>query len=160
MGRARRHVAHALAPAHDRWVTPGTTANPTETADRHGHVIVLVEDDAGLRAALQRVLRAWGFATRSYDSAEAALAGAALDWPDCLVVDLGLPVMSGLDLIDRLRERGVTAPAVVISALDEARVRQEIERRGIVHFLAKPFLGSDLVRKVDLVLGERRGSGG
>ncbi len=136
------------------------TASPSETADRHRQVVVLVEDDDGLRAALERVLRAWGFETRSYESAEAALSDPALDWPDCLVVDLGLPAMSGLDLIDRLRERGVTVPAVLISAQDEARVRQEAQRRGVVHILAKPFLGSALVREVDAVLGERRhGSG-
>jgi FixJ family two-component response regulator len=141
-------------------VNSAATASPSETADRHRQVVVLVEDDDGLRAALERVLRAWGFDTRSYESAEAALSDPALDWPDCLVVDLGLPAMSGLDLIDRLRERGVTVPAVLISAQDEAKVRQEAQRRGIVHILAKPFLGSALVREVDAVLGERRHDSG
>jgi FixJ family two-component response regulator len=141
-------------------VNSAATARPSDTADRHRQVVVLVEDDDGLRAALDRVLCAWGFETRSYESAEAALSDPALDWPDCLVVDLGLPAMSGLDLIDRLRERGVMVPAVVISAQDESRVRQEAQRRGIVHILAKPFLGSTLVREVDAVLGERHhGSG-
>lgn len=119
-------------------------------------MVVLVEDDEGLRAALQRVLRAWGFETRAHASAEEALADPALDCPDCLVVDLNLPAMSGLDLIDRLRERGVTAPAVVISAQDEAKVRLETRRRGIEHFLPKPFLGSALVRQVDAALADGR----
>jgi two-component system, LuxR family, response regulator FixJ len=85
------------------------------------------------------------------------LADSDLDWPDCLVVDLNLPAMSGLDLVDRLRQRGVTAPAVMISAQDEARVRDELRRRGIRHFLPKPFLGSALVRTVDAALAERPG---
>ena len=119
-------------------------------------MVILVEDDEGLRAALARLLRAWGFVVGAYASAEDALADPALDSPDCLVVDFNLPAMSGLDLIDRLRERGVTAPAVVISAQDEAKVRRETRNRGIEHFLPKPFLGSALVRKVDAALVERR----
>jgi len=155
--RARGHDARAFALAHDRRVNPAAASSPSESAARHGYVVILVEDDAGLRAALQRMLRAWGFETRAYESAEAALADPALDWPDCLVVDLNLPAMSGLDLVDRLRERGVTAPAVMISAHDEARVREQMRRRGIEHFLPKPFLGGALVRAIDAVLGERRG---
>lgn len=120
-------------------------------------MVILVEDDEGLRAALKRVLRAWGFETKAFASAEDALADNGLDWPDCLVVDLNLPAMSGLDLVDRLRQRGVTAPAVMISAQDEARVRDELRRRGIRHFLPKPFLGSALVRTVDAALAERPG---
>lgn len=122
--------------------------------------MILVEDDEGLRAALKRVLRAWGFETRAFGSAEAALADPAADSPDCLVIDINLPAMSGLDLIDRLRERGITAPAVAISARDEAKFREEIRRRGIEHFLLKPFLGSALVRTVDAVLDPRRRGGG
>lgn len=115
----------------------------------HGHVVILVEDDSSLRAALERVLRASGFDARAYASAEAALAANGLDWADCLVVDLNLPAMSGLDLIERLRQRGVKAPAVAITAQDEPRVRDEVRRRGVQHFLAKPFLGSALIRLVD-----------
>jgi FixJ family two-component response regulator len=120
-------------------------------------VVVLVEDDDGLRAALKRLLRAWGFEARAYADAEAALADPDLDWPECLVVDLNLPAMSGLELVDRLRQRGVLAPAVVISAQDQARVRDELRCRGIEHFLPKPFLGSELVRTVDAALAGRRG---
>lgn len=63
--------------------------------------------------------------------------------------------MSGLELVDRLRQRGIPAPVIVISAREEAQLREEIRQRGIEHFLAKPFLGSVLVRTVDAVLGER-----
>lgn len=122
-------------------------------------MVILVEDDEGLRSALQRLLRAWRFETLAYASAEEALADPTLDGPDCLVVDLNLPAMSGLDLIDRLRERGVTAPVVVISAQDGAKVRLEMRRRGIEHFLPKPFLGNALVRQVDAALADGRRGG-
>ncbi len=127
-------------------------SSPRDVVDRHGHVVILVEDDAGLRGALERVLRAAGFESQSYASAEAALADHRLEWADCLVVDLNLPAMSGLDLVDRIRQHGVTVPTVLITAHDEPRVRDEVRRRGIQHFLAKPFLGSALVRLLDSVI--------
>jgi FixJ family two-component response regulator len=60
--------------------------------------------------------------------------------------------MSGLDLVDRIRQHGVAVPTVLITAHDEPRVRDEVKRRGIQHFLAKPFLGSALVRLLDSVI--------
>jgi FixJ family two-component response regulator len=111
--------------------------------------VILVEDDGGLRTALERMLRASGFDALAYGSAEEGLADRGMDSADCLVVDLNLPKMSGLELIDRLRERGVTAPAVVITAHEQASVRREVQLRGIDHFLAKPFPGGALVRLID-----------
>jgi len=139
------------------------TADAADTADRttrrQGRVVLLVEDDEGLRAALVRVLSARRFETKAFASAEAALADRDLDWPDCLVVDLNLPALSGLDLVERLRQRGVTAPAVAISANDEARVRDEVRRRGVEHFLAKPFLGSALIALLEQIVGRQQPAG-
>jgi FixJ family two-component response regulator len=136
---------------HDAAVNP-PPGNRHAGVDRQGRVVILVEDDAALRAALERLLRASGFEAQAYDSAEAALALQG-DWADCLVVvDLNLPKTSGLDLIDRLRGRGLTAPAVVITAHDELSVRREVRRRGIEHFLAKPFPGRALVLLLDDVI--------
>ena len=106
-----------------------------------------------------RVLSARRFETKAFASAEAALADRDLDWPDCLVVDLNLPALSGLDLVERLRQRGVTAPAVAISANDEARVRDEVRRRGVEHFLAKPFLGSALIALLEQIVGRQQPAG-
>ena len=125
---------------------------------QHGRLVVLVEDDDSLRTALERLLRAGGFETKAYGSAEAALADPDLDAPDCLVVDLCLPALSGLELVDSLRRRGIQAPVIAISAREEALVHDEIGRRGIEHFLAKPFLGSTLLRIIDAVLGENEGA--
>jgi FixJ family two-component response regulator len=130
-------------------LSPG---NGFDVVDRYGRVVVLVEDDTGLRAALERMLCASGFEAQAYKSAEAALADHREDWADCLVVDLNLPKMSGLDLVDCLRARGITAPAVIITADDKPSVRAEVQRRGIEHFLAKPFPGGALVRLLDDVI--------
>jgi len=131
-----------------------------DLVQRHGRVVILVEDDAGLRAALERMLRTAGFEAQAYADAEAALVDRTVDWADCMIIDVGLPALSGFDLLQRLRDRGVTAPAVVISAQDEQRLRREAERRGVTHFLAKPFLGSALLRLLDGVIGNRAAGSG
>ncbi len=77
-----------------------------------GGTVVVVDDDDGLRAAMLRVLDAAGLEARGYANAEELLAERASQSATCLVVDLDLPGMSGLDLVDLLRHRGVTAPAL------------------------------------------------
>jgi FixJ family two-component response regulator len=120
-----------------------------------GGTVVVVDDDDGLRAAMLRVLDAAGLEARGYANAEELLAERASQSATCLVVDLDLPGMSGLDLVDLLRHRGVTAPALVISAHPEPRVRAAAGRHGIERVLAKPFLGHTLVQAVHEMLARR-----
>ena len=129
--------------------------NTTAPARRHSPVVFVVEDDEGLRVALLRMLRAKGFQARAYDCGEALLEDTRSAEADCLVVDVHLPAMSGLDLVERLRQRGLKTPAVAISAHDEAGVREAARRKGIDRFLGKPFLGSVLVGTVNELLSER-----
>ncbi len=152
--------AGACGAAQHRAVIHSLAGRPAETSGRSAHVVILVEDDEGLRVALVRLLGARCFDTRAFASAEDALADRDLGQPACLVVDLKLPAMSGLDLVDRLRRRGVSAPVVAITANDEPRVREEVRRRGIEHFLAKPFLGSALVSLLEQIVGSPRPAGG
>jgi len=121
-----------------------------------GPVVVIVDDDDGLRLALERVLRAYGYEVRAFANAEDALQAQGAESCACMVVDLQLPRMSGLEFTDRLRERGSKVPVVVISAHDEAHVRKAVAQRGIEHFLAKPFRGSALAAQVRSLIGERR----
>ncbi len=127
-------------------------ARPAEST-RPASVVVVVEDDDSLRVALVRLLRARGFETRAYATGEAALVDCDLEGYDCLLVDLNLPAMSGLELVDRLRDRGVTATVVAMTARDEPSVRDDAKRRGAEHFLAKPFLGRELATLLDSIVG-------
>ena len=113
---------------------------------------MLVEDDAGLREALERRLRSYGIEVRAYPSAELALADDGQKGADCLILDLDLPNMSGLDLVDCLRQRGVAVPAVIMTAYDKPSARAEARRRGVRHFLAKPFSGSALAQLLEEVI--------
>ncbi len=127
-------------------------ANQITSSLRPGQAVVLVEDDDSLRRALLRVLAAAGFLGTGYASAEDLLADTAIDRAACLVVDLNLPAMSGLALIDQLHRRGWARPVVAISAHDEPHVHAQVSRCGSVHFLGKPFPGSTLVGLLNALL--------
>jgi FixJ family two-component response regulator len=148
----RRAAARASIGSMPQSLRTGTAAG----VGVPGPMVVVVDDDDGLRLALTRVLRACGFEVRAFANAEDALQAHGTEPCACLVVDLQLPRMSGLELTDRLRERGSNMPVVVISAHDEAHVRKAMAQRGIEHFLAKPFHGSTLAALVRALIGERR----
>jgi len=106
--------------------------------------IVIVEDDASMSQAIERVLQAGGFAALPFASAEAVLeAGAAADG---LVLDIHLPGMSGFDLYRRLALFDKALPVIFITARDESAVREEAEGlAGAGSYLPKPFSGHDLL---------------
>jgi FixJ family two-component response regulator len=107
-------------------------------------LIVVVEDDASMRQALERLLQAGGFTAVSFASGEAALEADAA--ADCLLLDLHLPGMSGLELYRRLALAGKDVPVIFITARDEPAVRDEAERLGGAgSYLPKPFSGRDLL---------------
>jgi FixJ family two-component response regulator len=88
------------------------------------------------------------FATAVYRSAEELLAAGPVEGDACVVSDLKLPGMSGLELLAELRARGWWRPLILITAHDSAGVRKEAEQSGVAAYLAKPFLGSALVAAV------------
>jgi FixJ family two-component response regulator len=100
-------------------------------------LIAVVDDDAELRRAFGRVLRAGGFEPVLYGSAEQFLASPPSAPLLCLVVDVKLGGMSGLDLQRRLKTAGSTVPIVVMTAFDSARVRDEAYKTGCVGVLDK-----------------------
>ena len=113
-----------------------------------GGTILVVEDDDGMREAIESLLDAAGFRTTAYASAEALLAGGAVEGAACVVSDLRLPAMSGFELLAVLRARGARPPVIVITAHDEPGVRGEAARRGAAAFLAKPFPASELLAAI------------
>ena len=108
--------------------------------------IMIVDDDAGLLAALRFAFEAEGLIVDAFSSAEAAL-GANLSPHNCLVVDQRLPGLSGLDLLERLRQRGETAPALLITSNPGAIVRARARAAG-VEIVEKPLLQDVLTRRV------------
>ncbi len=111
--------------------------------------IVVVEDDLSMRQAIERILRVGNYATRMFESAEAALEADVTMTADCLVLDIMLPGMSGLELYQRLTSTGACFPTIFVSARDEPSVREAARRIGPrSQFVPKPFAGRTLLAAV------------
>jgi FixJ family two-component response regulator len=108
-------------------------------------VVLVVEDDDSMREAIERLLQAAGFGTSTFGSAEALLAEHDAAGAVCVISDLKLPAMSGLELLRELRTRVGWPPVIMITAHDSAAVRSEAERSGAAAYLSKPFQGSALL---------------
>jgi FixJ family two-component response regulator len=102
-------------------------------------VVLVVEDDESMREAIENLLGAAGFSSVVYESAEAMLAEESSERPLCVISDLNLPAMSGLDLLSELHRRSRHVPVIIITAYDSESTRQEAARRGAIAYLAKPF---------------------
>ena len=110
--------------------------------------MLVVEDDESLRGALERLLGLAGFPAVVYGSAEELLAAGPAEGAACVVSDLRLPAMSGLELLAALRARGWRAPLVLITAYDEPGLAEEAMRRGVAAYLVKPFAGTALLSAI------------
>ena len=111
--------------------------------------VAVVDDDESFSSALERLFRASGFEVRTYASAEAFLAPDPLPDPDCFVLDIQLGGMSGLDLQRRLRELGVRAPIIFVTAHDAPGVCEEAERGGCASYFLKPVPGKSLIKAIN-----------
>jgi two-component system response regulator FixJ len=116
-----------------------------------GRRVLVVEDDESMREAIEILLDAAGIESTAYASAEALLAGGAVDDALCIISDLKLPEMSGLELLTELHRCGAVAPVIVITAHDAPGVRDDALRHGAVAYLAKPFLGTALLAAIESV---------
>ena len=106
--------------------------------------IAVVDDDPSVRNALRRTLRVRGFQTKTYGSAQEFLAGLAHGLPQCLILDLQMPQMSGLDLLHHLKHQEIQIPTIIITAHSEVELRERCESAGAVGFLLKPLQDASL----------------
>lgn len=108
--------------------------------------VVLVDDDADMSRAVERLLRVGGFHATTFSSGEALLAAAAsVSDTDCLILDVQLPGISGFDAWQQLAKRGRTPPVIFVTAYDDPAARAQAQSAGAVAFLAKPFRGQLLL---------------
>jgi FixJ family two-component response regulator len=101
-------------------------------------VVHIVDDDAAVRHSLALLLKLEGIPTREFESAEPFLAAVDPAWAGCLLLDLRMPGMSGLELQGALRERGIELPIIVITAHGDVAAARTAFRAGAVDFLEKP----------------------
>ncbi len=117
-------------------------------AEAESDTVLVVEDDDSMRASIDILLSLSGYRTLLFASAEAVLAEEAITRPLCVISDLNLPAMSGLDLMIELRRRGWPTPVIIITAFDSPASRKEAMRRGAVAYMSKPFQSSDLLTAI------------
>jgi FixJ family two-component response regulator len=109
--------------------------------------IIIVDDDPGMGQAIVRLLTAAGWMARMFPSAEAALESDALPTAGCLVLDIELPGMSGLDLHSHLEVSGVHLPVIFITGHDLPVFREKAQSAGAC-YLTKPFPSTQLIEAV------------
>jgi FixJ family two-component response regulator len=119
-------------------------------------MIVVVDDDASIRAATDSLLRSRGYAVSTFESADDFLQSAELNETSCVIADVRMPVMSGIELQAVLRAQGSTVPFIFITAFPEANVRAQAVNDGATCFLTKPFDAPTLIRYVEIALSTRR----
>jgi len=122
-------------------------------------VISIIDDDASVRAATNRLVRSLGYIAFTFASAEEFLRSPQVHDSSCVIADVQMPGMSGVDLQSRLQAQGCRLPIIFITAFPEESVRARALDAGAVCFLTKPFDGPTLIRYLDAALehGDRLG---
>jgi FixJ family two-component response regulator len=115
-------------------------------------IVFVVDDDLSVREGLERLLRAVGRKVETFASAEEFLAHRIENIPSCLVLDVGLPGLNGLDLQKQIAEANRTTPIVFITGQKDVPTSVRAMKAGAVEFLVKPFSEQDLLDAIEQAL--------
>ncbi|MBR0868291.1 FixJ family two-component response regulator [Bradyrhizobium diazoefficiens] len=115
-------------------------------------LISVVDDDPSVRAATENLLKSRGYVVQIFASAEALLRSPRLNEISCVITDVQMAAMSGLELLAEMRTRGYQAPFIFITAFPNERVRASALDAGAIGFLAKPFGVQELLKCLDSAL--------
>jgi FixJ family two-component response regulator len=120
-------------------------------------VISVIDDDASVRAATNNLLSSHGYIVHAFASAEEFLQSGGPVESLCVIADVQMPAMSGLDLLTHMRAQGYAAPFIFITAFPEESVRARALKAGAICFLAKPFAAPVLIDCIKTALNRHRG---
>lgn len=116
-------------------------------------LVAVVDDDESVRESLPDLLGEFGFGSKVFTSAEEFLASNTVSQMNCLVLDVAMPRMTGLDLQQELKVRGHKIPIVFITAQKDETVRKQALEGGAVGVLLKPFSDTALLKALNVALG-------
>jgi FixJ family two-component response regulator len=122
-------------------------------------VISVIDDDASVRTATNNLLSSHGYLIQTFVSADDFLQSDRLNDSACVIADVQMPAMSGLDLLTHMRVKGYTVPLIFITAFPDENVRARALKAGAIGFLAKPFAGPVLIDCIETALNRHRGVG-
>ena len=118
-------------------------------------VISIIDDDASVREATQRFLRALGYVAHAFASANEFLRSSQVTDNSCLIIDIKMPGMSGVELQRQLQIQGCQVPIIFITSVDDESIRTQALNAGAVCFLTKPFEIRTLIKHLEEALKRR-----
>ena len=121
--------------------------------------VSIIDDDRSVRESTSDLLNSAGFATETFTGADEFLTSGRIGGASCIVADVRMPGMSGLDLHNRLQRAGNNIPIILITAFPKEGDRKCAMDFGVHGYLPKPFNGDDLLSSVRSALSDRRGQG-
>lgn len=119
-------------------------------------IVFVVDDDAGVRRSLQNLIGSVGLRVETFASAQEFLGSKLVNVPSCLVLDVRLPGLSGLDLQKRITNLGIEIPIIFITGHGDIPMTVQAMKAGAVEFLAKPFRDQDLLDAIQQALDRDR----
>ena len=123
-------------------------------------VISVIDDDASIRGATNNLLRSRGYVVHTFASAEEFLRSPHRNGTSCVIADVQMSAMSGLDLLAAMRANGSDAPFIFITAFPDDHIRARAMKAGAICFLAKPFAAPNLIGCVETALEAGNGKAG
>ena len=120
-------------------------------------IVMIVDDDESVRRAARRLIKSFGFAVETFASAEDFLTSGRLSQTACLVLDVQMPGLNGLELQSRLVSGGHQVPIVFITAFSDESARDQALEAGALGYLVKPFEETDLLNAINLALQRHEG---
>jgi FixJ family two-component response regulator len=121
-----------------------------------GATVFVIDDDAGVRASIQGLLKSVKLRCASFETAEEFLRHQPPDGPSCLVLDVSLPGVNGLDFQRQLADAGIQIPIIFITGHGDIPMTVKAMKSGAVEFLTKPFLDQDLLNAIHQALDRDR----
>jgi FixJ family two-component response regulator len=115
-------------------------------------LLSVVDDDESMRESLPDLIKEFGFAARSFSSAEEFLSSGSVDETNCLILDIAMPGMSGPELHQELKRRGDRIPVIFITGQKDERIRARVFEQGAAGFLLKPFSDAALLAAIKTAL--------
>ncbi|MFG1424926.1 response regulator transcription factor [Roseixanthobacter glucoisosaccharinicivorans] len=115
-------------------------------------MITIVDDDDAVRTAIENLVRSLGLRTSTFASADAFLNSERARDTNCIITDVQMPGMSGVELQSHLRRQGNRVPMIFVTAFPEDRIRKQAMAAGAIGFLSKPFDGTAMIACIDQAL--------
>jgi FixJ family two-component response regulator len=119
-------------------------------------VISIVDDDEAVRLALRSLVRSLGYVSKVFASAEEFLESSQLNQTSCLISDVQMPGMNGIELQSRLKGLHCKAPIIFVTAFPDDRSRARALAAGAIGYLEKPFEGRTMIQLIETALREHR----